>query len=210
MFLLLRAFGIQQANPIVSHSDLWSIMPQYNRNWVYNARESRRTWYFAPKMLNFFMFQSKVKFKKGEHRFIEISSRKMCIVWFIEGALDGHDDAKKVGYDPTTRIPLFLDFDRLIFIGESSSSHVSICDSPSTRLNHNRRISLTRSTALNYARVLIAIRWTEVHKIYVWSFTPSDLSTTLRHIACKSRFRRNLVPHGSREQELAGIKDRRA
>ena len=46
------------------------------------------------KCLIYSRFNQKLSLKKGEHRFIEISSQKIRAVQFAEGALDGHDDAK--------------------------------------------------------------------------------------------------------------------
>ena len=75
-------------------------------------------------------FNEKISLRKREHRYIEILSRKIHAVRFIEESLDGHDDAKSAGNDPTMQIPL-LDFVRSIFIDVSLSSHVSFRDSPS-------------------------------------------------------------------------------
>ena len=111
---------------------------------------------FLQKCLISSCFNQKFSLKKGDHRFIEISSRKIRAVRFAEGALDDHDDAKEVGHDPMTWIPFFLDFGCPIFIKVSSSSHVLIRDSPSTRLNRDRQISLTRSTTMNISCALIA------------------------------------------------------
>ena len=104
---------------------------------------------FLQKCLISSRLNQKLSLKKGEHRFIEISLRKICAVRFAEGAFDGHDDVKQVGHDPRTRASLLLNFDRLIFIGVSSISHMSIRDSLSMQLNHNHRILLMRSTVAN-------------------------------------------------------------
>ena len=110
-----------------------------------------------------------------------------------------------MGHDPTTRIRLLLDFGRPIFIGVSSSSHVSIRDSPSAQLNRDRRILLTPSTALKYTRVLIAIKWIEVHEIYVRSsarFDPTHLGRP-RHL---NNITSTLVPHRRREAKITSLK----
>ena len=56
------------------------------------------------------------------------------------------------GHVSTTWAHVLLDFWRLIFIGASLHGHVLLHDSPSVRLNHNRWISLMRSTVAKSSR----------------------------------------------------------
>ena len=119
----------------------------------------------------------------------------MRAVRFAEDHLDGCDCMKSVGHDPTKRIPLLLDYRRPIIIKVSTLHHVSTRDSPSVQLNHDYRISLMRSTVANYAHVLMAIKWTKVHKIDACrsaQFDPMhhELPRRLRNL------REELVPHG--------------
>ena len=71
-------------------------------------------------------FNQKLSLRKREHQFIKILSQKIYAVQFAEGALDGHNDEKSVGHDPTTWIPLLLDLGHPIFIGVSLCSHLSL------------------------------------------------------------------------------------
>ena len=72
--------------------------------------------------------------------------------------MDSHDAAMSraiSGQVSMTRARILLYFCRLIIIESSLCSHMSLYYSLSERLNHDCRISLKRSTALNYARALI-------------------------------------------------------
>ena len=76
--------------------------------------------------------------------------------------------------------------------------HVLLHDSPSVRLNRDRRISLKGSTALKYARVLITITWTEVHEIDVRRFAQFD---PMHHVPpCRLQIKRGTFSHTEEEK----------
>ena len=55
------------------------------------------------------MNRSKVKVQREEHQYLKKKSpQKMSAVRFDEGRLDGHDCARRIGYDPTRGAHLFL------------------------------------------------------------------------------------------------------
>ena len=83
-------------------------------------------------------FNRKLSLEDRRISIYKILTRKLCAVRCVERALDGCDCAKSVGHDPTTWIPLLLNYRCPIFIRVSSLSHVSIGDSPSVRLNRDR------------------------------------------------------------------------
>ena len=74
----------------------------------------------------------------GDHEELNILLQKCMGNW------DGCDHAKSVGHDPTTQIPLLLDYHRPIFIGVSTLSHVFSHALLSPQLYRDRRISLMR------------------------------------------------------------------
>ena len=79
----------------------------------------------------------------------------MWAVQFAEEALDGHDvvTSRAIGgHDPTTRAPLLLDFCHPIFIGLSTSAHMSLDHSSIAKFNRHLRISLMRSTIEHLTR----------------------------------------------------------
>ena len=91
-----------------------------------------------------------------------------------------------------TRISFLLDFGCLIFIGVSLCDHMLLHDSPSVRLNHDRRISLMRLMAEKLSRALIVIRWTKVHEIYVRSSMRFDPM----HLGLPRRLqKKHIIPH---------------
>ena len=123
---------------------------------------------FFQKRLIFLRFNQKLSFQKREHRFIDISLENLRTVRFAEEVFDAHNPSTSreiSGHIPTTWAHTLLNFHHLILIGASLRSHVSHYHLLSVRLNHDFRISLKRSIAINIACALMAIWWIEIHQI---------------------------------------------
>ena len=95
-----------------------------------------------------------------------------------------------------------LDFCHLIFIGVSICGHVSLHESPNTRLNHGRPMSLTRPMVHQFARVLIVIGWTRVHLINAPHFAHEIEGSSMRLVACEKE--KEHSPTQRKRKEIKG------
>ena len=129
--------------------------------------------FFLQKCLISSRFNQKMSLQEGRTSIYRKIIAKKGAVRFSERTLDGCDRTKSVGHDHTTRIPLLQDFVRSIFIRVSLRGNISLLDSLLVRLNHDRRISLERSTVIKLTHALMAIWWTEIYQINARRFARS-------------------------------------